>query len=259
MKNNFLRFKNIKQFHKTSSLKGHNIFYIKYLTLLLALIGNSFQTKAQNRYTINVPIAHYTSISQPAATDALDIQHLIDEITKYAKIYKKNICIETLDSEISQHLRTEMKRIKEGTAYTLAVDYEACKFISLLPDKGSGEISSKNWTVYHITLYQDIISHPDFPSTSITKKNEKSSSKTPIVATFIDENGQWIAMGPYMTTDGYPSEKQAIGSLFYSDSDLKFLCEKGKFRIYAFKGKVEHDSRDIRAALKLLGIDNIPE
>ena len=61
-----------------------------------------------------------------------------------------------------------------------------------------------------------------------------------------------------MTTDPYETENQALGSLFYSDSDLTFICQRGKFKIYALNGKVEHDARDIRLALKTLGINDIP-
>lgn len=259
VKSNFLSFENIKHFQKTRSWERNNILYVKHLILLFALIGNPYQTKAQTRYTISVPTARYTSISPLGATDALDIQHLIDEFTKYAKIYKKNICVKTLDPEISTHLKAEMKKIKEGTPYLLAVDYENCKFISLLPDKGTGGIASANHTIYRIMLYQDITSHSDFPSAITMKKDENSANKRPLLATYQDDKGKWIAMGPYMTTDPYGTENQALGSLYYADSDLTFLCQRGKFKIYALKGKVEHDSRDIRSALKALGINDIPE
>lgn len=236
-----------------------NTLHIRYLILLFIIIGSYGQTYAQTRFTISVPTAQYTSIAAPGATDALDIQHLIDEFSKYAKIYKKSICTETLDPLITMHLKAEMGKIKEGTPYLLAVDYENCKFISLLPDKGTGGISSAGQTIYRITLYQDITSHPDFPGTSIINKDENTASKKPILATYQDENGKWIAMGPYMTTDPYATENQAIGSLFYADSDLTFLCQRSKYKIYLLKGKVEHDARDIRGALKLLGISDIPE
>lgn len=236
-----------------------NTLHVRYLTLLFIIVGSYYQTAAQSRFTISVPTVQYTSISPLGAADALDVQHLIDEFAKYAKIYKKSICTETLDPLIAMHLKTEMGKIKEGTAYLLAVDYENCKFISLLPDKGTGSISSSGHTIYRITLYQDITLHPDFPATAIMKKDESSTPKKPILATYRDENGKWVAMGPYMTTDPYDSENQALGALFYADADLTFLCQRGKFKIYLLKEKVEHDARDIRAALKLLGINDIPE
>jgi hypothetical protein len=96
-------------------------------------------------------------------------------------------------------------------------------------------------------------------SSSNTKKDESSAQKKLLLATYKDDNGKWIAMGPYMTTDPYETENQALGSLFYSESDLTFICQRGKFKIYALKGKVEHDARDIRLELKALGIYDIPE
>ena len=96
-------------------------------------------------------------------------------------------------------------------------------------------------------------------SSSNTKKDESSAKKKPLLATYKDDNGKWIAMGPYMTTDAYETENQALGSLFYSESDLTFICQRGKFKIYALNGKVEHDARDIRLELKALGIYDIPE
>jgi hypothetical protein len=96
-------------------------------------------------------------------------------------------------------------------------------------------------------------------SSSNTKKDESSAQKKLLLATYKDDNGKWIAMGPYMTTDPYETENQALGSLFYSESDFTFICQRGKFKIYALNGKVEHDARDIRLELKALGIYDIPE
>lgn len=113
-----------------------------------------------------------------------------------------------------------------------------------------------------VKLVESKLSKPQ-PVTIVAPPTERgvlsSNGKKPILATYKDDNGKWIAMGPYMTTDPYDTENQALGSLFYSDSDLTFLCQRGKFKIYNLNGKVEHDARDIRSALKLLGINDIPE
>ena len=88
-------------------------------------------------------------------------------------------------------------------------------------------------------------------------KNESIGDKK-LLATY-KEDGKWIAMGPYMTTEGFPSEKEALESLFYTESDITFLCQREKYKIYTLNEKVKHDARDIRAYLKSIGINDIPE
>lgn len=222
---------------------------LTFFILITALWGSS-----QREFNISIPTEHYNSIAR-ASTQSPNSQKafaLIQEIVKAAKQIQQNYCFQSLNPEIEKRLNEEMKGLEKGTPYTLTVDYEACKFISLLPDRGTGEISKSSWTIYHILLTQLIHLEP------VIKKDVNTVNDSPLLATFKNDKGQWLAMGPYMTTDEYSTEQQAIGSLFYSDADITFLCERGKFRIYKLNIKVEHQARDIRYALKQAGIDDIP-
>lgn len=228
-------------------IKRPNIF----APLLLIGVFIPLLSEAQTEFKVTVPAKNYSAIT--VSSDLSGIEDLINEFNKYSNLYNSILCLDTLNPEIKKQLEKEMAKINNGTAYTLTVDYISCKFISLLPDNGAGLISHPDWTTYYISLYQKI------PIEPVIKSDEKDDSKTPLLATYLDDSGKWIAMGPYLTSDAFNTENEAIGSLFYSSSDMRFLCQKGKFKIYALNMKVDHYYIDVRNALKQLGITDIPE
>lgn len=249
-----MRLENITQFKKTRSWERTNQISVKFVILVI-LTGNLLQLSAQEGMRYLIP----SKIVNQSNSMGCDPSELIEVANEFLKLHASIQCVKTINPEIDNGIRVEMKKIKKETPYTLIVDYNECKFISLFPDKENDLLISPKWTIYKINLYPEITFISDFPSVSTTNKDETSTSKKPLLATYKDDNGKWIAMGPYITTDPYETEKQALGSLFYSDSDLTFICQRGKFKIYALNGKVEHGARDIRLALKTLGIYDIPE
>lgn len=206
---------------------------------------------SQKKYTISVPTKQYNSVS--TTPDFSSIEDLISEVGKYANLYASINCLEKMNPLIEDALKKEMSRITEESPYILTVDYNSCEFHSLLPDKGTGGIFSPSSTVYYIKLY------PKIDTKAPAVNNPANVGKKALLATYPDANGNWIAMGPYMTSDPYASEKQAIDSLFYSDNDLRFICERGKYRIYSLNEALKYDGLDVRQALKQLGVDNIPD
>lgn len=225
---------------------------VRIFSIIILLFTHSFNIYGQKKYMISVPTRNYSSISQPGATDALDVQALIDEVTKYAKLIKRNICATTLDPEIERQLKLTMKKITNESPYILTVDYEECKFISLVPDKGTGAIGHPNFTTYYIKLYEEIKRDP------VIKAKIDTISK-PLLVTYKTENSKWIAWGPYMQTDEFQTESLAIESLFYDVADYSFCCQRGKYKIYKLNSKVEHSATNIRFALEQLGINDIPK
>jgi hypothetical protein len=177
----------------------------------------------------------------------------VSEIGKYANLYASIQCLEKMNPIIEAALQKEMKKITAESPYILTVDYNTCQFYSLIPDKGTGGIFAPTSTVYYIKLY------PKIDTKAPAVNNPANVGKKALLATYPDANGNWIAMGPYMTSDPYASEKQAIGSLFYGDGDLNFICERGKYRIYSLNEALKYDGLDVRQALKQMGIDNIPD
>jgi len=234
---------------------------MKKIIFPLILFISTFQLYAQKEYTISITTEKQTTKQKETSLKSNEQKgfELLQQVIHYVNLHASITCLEKLNPILEDTLKKEMRKIKEETAYILAINYDACRFMKLYPDNGKKDLWDNYTTVYHITLYPDITLHPDFPSASTTKKDESSAQKKPLLATYKDDNGKWIAMGPYMTTDPYETENQALGSLFYSDSDLTFICQRGKFKIYSLNGKVEHDARDIRSALKVLGINDIPE
>ncbi len=207
---------------------------------------------SQKGYVISVSTSRMTHSSNTSIGEP-DIQHMVDEIVKYAKIIQKSNCAQRLQPEIDKQLRAEMKKISEGTPYLLTVDYEDCKFVSLVPDRGSGAIGDKNATLYRITLYQEIEREP------VVKPDPDGIKKFPILATYINEKGKWIAISPYEMSEGYETEERAIGALFYTAGELSFLKNSGKFRVYKFNKPQENIRIDVRGIIKQLGATDIPE
>lgn len=91
------------------------------------------------------------------------------------------------------------------------------------------------------------------------KKVNTLTVKTQLFATYKNENGQWVAMGPYNSSKAYPTEKQAMAELLYAPPVLVFLCERGKYNIYKINEKTENVRKNVRDALTQLGVKDIPE
>lgn len=206
---------------------------------------------SQKEHTISVPTDHYQKVS--AGGKVPNIKRLMDEIGHYANLYTSIQCLEKMNPVIEAALQKEMGRVTEETPYILTVDYNSCQFYSLIPDKGTGGIFAPTSTVYYIKLY------PKIDTKAPAVNNSVNVGKKALLATYRDANGNWIAMGPYMTSDPSATEKQAIDSLFYSDGDINFICERGKYRIYSLNEALKYDGLDVRQALKQMGIDNIPD
>lgn len=240
-------------------LKAHSVnsFAAMKSLLVISCMLLFVSLYPQKKYTINVPTSQYNSVS--ASADLSSIEDLVNEIGKYANLYASINCLEKLNPLIGDALQKEMSRITGESPYILTVDYNSCEFHSLLPDKGTGGIFSPSSTVYYIKLYPKIATEPVIKTEPVVKRDPASSGKKPLLATYRDGNGSWIAMGPYMTSDPYATEQQAIGSLFYGENDLRFICERGNYKIYSLNETMKYDGRDIRSALKQLGVDNIPE
>lgn len=205
---------------------------------------------SQQKYTISVPTEHYQSTSAKKVPNVIKIVELIEN---QAKLWASIECLEKVNPAIQDALNKEMSNIKEESPYILTVDYNSCEFQSLIPDKGTGGIFAPTSTVYYIKLY------PKIDTKAPAVNNPANVGKKALLATYPDANGNWIAMGPYMTSDPYATEKQAIDSLFYSTDDLHFIGERGKFRIYSLNEALKYDGLDVRQALKQMGIDNIPD
>ena len=228
---------------------------MKKIILLLIIIVCTFQLHAQE-YTILIP----SKIINQSSQSGCDPSDLIEVASEFLKLHASIACVQKINPKLDSCIKVEMRKIKTEKQYILAVDYIDCKFISLFPDEGSELFKSPKWTIYHITLYPDITLHPNFPSSTIIKKDENSASKRPLLATYLDDNGKWIAMGPYTHSDSYPTEKQSLDELFYGETgQLTLLCKRGKYNIYVINGKTNNIRVDVRYALKMLGVNDIPE
>jgi|GEM_PF-4968321 len=230
-----------------------NSFALKTMRTVLAIIHLLLFSGlySQKEHTIIIPSGQSAGAS--ASMDLSGIEDLVSEIGKYANLYASIQCLEKMNPIIEAALQKEMKKITAESPYILTVDYNTCQFYSLIPDKGTGGIFAPTSTVYYIKLY------PKIDTKAPAVNNPANVGKKALLATYPDANGNWIAMGPYMTSDPYASEKQAIGSLFYGDGDLNFICERGKYRIYSLNEALKYDGLDVRQALKQMGIDNIPD
>jgi hypothetical protein len=232
---------------------------MRWIGVIILMVAACQTSWAQKQYTIRVPTYNYILEAKKTGKDpnSLKVLKLINEIAKYKNLSSSIDCMEKINPILEDTLKSKMKKIKEETPYILAINWNTCEFISLRKDNNKdnlyGSFEDKTTTIYRINLY------PELPTEPIIKKDVVSASKKPLLATYQNEKGDWVAMGPYMTTDGFATENQAIGSLFYSNSDLRFLGERGKFKIYELTIEVKHDARDIRYALKQLGVNEIPE
>lgn len=166
-------------------------------------------------------------------------------------------CHKTLDYEANLLLR-EVRQKKDNLNYSLVVDWEMCKIISLEPDLGSSKNHKPSYMVYHINLT------PDSPlvktkAAPIAKSDAPPGIKRPLLVTRINNYGEWVATGPYGSSQPYNTETEALTELFFnSPGAVTFLCKRDYFNIYVINSKVDNVRLDVRGFLKELGIKDIP-
>ncbi len=164
-------------------------------------------------------------------------------------------CQKKLDDEVEYQLR-QVRQKREGISYSLTLDLVACKFISLTP-YSSKHPEKDPWIIYQIIVSKGT------PAKSASTETKNSATKRPLVATYKNEGGYWIAWDKYGISGGYQIEQYALGSLFYTEGNSVFVCKKGKYNIYVDTQKNEHDPyekiTDVREELTKQGITGLPE
>ena len=170
-------------------------------------------------------------------------------------------CHKKLDREASMEMR-EVRRKKDNLDYTLIVDWEECKIISLSPYSNKARNDKSTYTLYQITLTSKLKSETKSKVAGIkTKDNSVSTSsyKHTLLVTQVDTQGEWLATGPYGTSQPYNSEQEAIKELYYDEPGaLTFICKRDNFKIYAINNKTDNVRIDVREFLKRFGITDIP-
>jgi len=166
-------------------------------------------------------------------------------------------CHQRLDYEAHLLLR-EVRKKKDNINYSLVVDWEACKIISLEPYSKAINKYKSSYTVYHINLT------PDSPlvttkSKNIEKSNAPSGVKRPLLVTRLNNYGEWVATCPYGSSQPYNTEKEALAELFYDGPGaITFLGKRDIYNIYVINNKVDNVRLDIREFLTRLGVKDIP-
>ena len=223
-------------------------------TLLLCIEHHSV---AQTKHTILIPSEGFkfdkklSAVHEPSKSAISAYNIAIQEL----KNYLDRECRAKLNPKIDSLFRKEMKTITEGTPYVLVVDfdYKECEIVAFRPDKGTGSIIKPGQTIFHIMLQPEIKLEP------IIKPDDPSTYESSLLSTYINDEGKWVAIGPYLESDGYATEERAIGSLFFGTNDYKYVSKKGRYKIYTLN-KLPHKSMiDVRFFLKQAGITDLPK
>ena len=213
--------------------------------MLCCLIYMAVAAHAQNEFEILIPLDRNSKLTQLTETG-----NILEQLEAHARSIKKEKCFEQIKSDIKSELSHQIFYIHNGTPYKLLIDYGLCKLVSLEADLGLSNNASTGAMAYTIETYEEVIS-------AETKANN-TVDLTPrhaLLATY-QENGKWVAVGPYNTTDEpFTTEQEAISRLFYKAADMKFLCRAGKYRVYALNMPLEYDARDVRKLIEQDGID----
>jgi hypothetical protein len=135
-------------------------YYSIVLSVFSLFISLSHSLMAQTKYTISVPTKHYSTAGGSPTGKA---STLVKEIEKYAKVHQLINCTEKINPTLEEKIKSEMKKIKAPTPYTVIIDYNSCEFISIRADKGESQIFSPSWTIYTVTLYPEITYPSDTP------------------------------------------------------------------------------------------------
>lgn len=128
--------------------------------ILINFLFGTLIINAQKEHTISIQTVNPAPGSKPGETVANNAADLFEHINVFARSYADYKCLEKVNPVVEENIKTKMKQLEEGKPFVLVVDYKNCKFISLLPDNGFGEIIDPNWIVYHITVYPEIKRDP---------------------------------------------------------------------------------------------------
>jgi hypothetical protein len=211
---------------------------------------------AQNHYTISVPSQDYSLKANKLGTDP-DVLVLVNEIAKYKNLATSIDCVKKMNLIMEDSIRNQMKKITVETPYILAVNWNSCQFISLRKDNDKdnryGSYEDKSTTYYRINLY------PIIPTEPVIKPDDPSTYSSSLLATYLTNEGQWVAMGPFLVSDPYSTEDQAIGSLSFTPSEYKFISKQGNYKIYTLNKQPHLPLLDVRFLLKQVGITNLPK
>lgn len=204
----------------------------------------TLMVRAQNTFEILIPVDRNSSLTQLSETG-----NILEQLEAHAKSIKKVSCFDKIKYDIKERLNNEVFFIHNGTPYKLLIDYGACTLVSLEADLGLSSKSSSSATTYTIETYQDVLS-------ATTKAAAIDLTPRHALLATYQENGKWVAIGPYNTTDEpFTSEQEAIKRLFYGAADMSFLCKAGKYRVYALNRPLEHDARDVKKLIEQDGVD----
>jgi hypothetical protein len=224
-----------------------NVGYQKYLTLLWSLSTALF-LQAQPVFDILIPVDKSGKMNQFSETG-----NILEQLHAHAISLGKENCYETVKSSLKEMLNREVFFLNNGTPYKLIIDYNNCRVVSLEANLGVESNFSSSLLIYEIQTYEEELS-----ATGMVKNEVDYTPRHALLATY-QENGKWIAIGPYITTDEFFStEQDAIARLHYRASEMKFICMAGKFRIYGLNKPLEYDARDVRKIVEQYGGDFPP-
>lgn len=206
--------------------------------MLLAL-SMVFFMHAQPVFDLLVPVDR-----DGKGTQLSETANILEQLQVHAQSLKKEGCFEIIKSSLKEALNNEIFFIHHGTPYQLLIDYNTCSIVSLQANLGIANNLSSSAFVYEIQTYEQELS-----STDNAKKEVDYTPRHALLATY-KENGKWVAIGPYNTTDEHSSEQDAIARLYYGAADMKFICMAGKFKVYGLNKPLEYDARDVRKIIE---------
>ena len=230
---------------------------IVFLNLLITVNPNVLF--AQKEYIITIPSTKTTA----AGSSGVDPSEIISYISETLSIYANASCLEKINLQKDSAMRVEMKKITSEKQYSLVLSFRECKFIALFPEEETGKWKNgiwldPSWVIFHINLYPDISPLINSLVVPSPKNEEDLAKKPPLLATYQDQNGRWVVLHPYGLSESYPTEKQALESVFYTESDFKFLCKRGKYIIYELTMRGGPFRQNVRQLLNSFGISDIP-
>lgn len=229
-------------YHQVLYFYLKNVSYQKYITVLVAVNIFLF-TQAQPVFDILVPVDYSGQANQLSETG-----NILEQLHTHSLSIGKENCFETIKSSLKESLNREVFFLQNGISYRLILDYNTCSVVSLEAKPGGETNSSGSLFTYEIQTYEEEIS-----ATGNVQKQVDYTPRHAILATYQD-NGKWVAIGPYITTDElFSTEQDAIARLHYSVSEMKFICMAGKFRIYGLNKPLEYDARDVRKIVEQYG------
>ncbi len=222
-----------------------NEFAIKGIVILCCLIYMAVTAHAQNAFEIFIPVDRSSKLTQLSETG-----NILEQLEAHARSIKKERCFEQIKSDIKEELNHEVFYIHNSTPYKLLIDYGVCKLVSLEADLGLSTNASTGAMTYTIETYEEVIS-----AETKAKNTVDLTPRHALLATY-QENGKWVAVGPYNTTDEpFATEQEAIARLFYKAADMKLLCKAGKYQVYALNMPLEYDARDVKKLIEQDGVD----